>query len=77
MKIEILGAGCPKCEATERNVRKALAELGLEAEVVHVYDVREYSKRGVTFTPALAINGEIKVSGHVPSVEEIKKLLQG
>ncbi len=77
MKIEILGTGCPKCKATEENVRKALVELGLEAEVEHIYDAKEYSKRGVMFTPALAIDGEVKVSGHIPSVEEIKRMLQG
>lgn len=77
MKIEVLGPGCPKCKATEENVRKALTELGIEAEVEHIYDIKEYSKRGVMFTPALAIDGEVKVSGHVPSVEEIKQLLGG
>jgi predicted thioredoxin/glutaredoxin len=45
--------------------------------VEHIYDVKEYSKRGVMFTPALAIDGQVKVSGHIPSVEEIKRLLQG
>lgn len=77
MRIEVLGTGCPKCKATEENVRKALAELGWQADVVHVYDVREIANRGVMFTPALAIDGEVKVSGHIPSVEEIKRLLGG
>lgn len=75
MRIEILGAGCPKCQATEQIVRKALAELGLEAEVVHVYDPRKFQEYGVMFTPAVAIDGQVKLSGHVPSVEEIKRLL--
>ncbi|MBC7221944.1 TM0996/MTH895 family glutaredoxin-like protein [Candidatus Bipolaricaulota bacterium] len=77
MRIEILGTGCPKCQATEQNVRKALEELGIGAEVVHVYDPKEFAKRGVLFTPAVSIDGEVKISGHVPSVEEIKKILAG
>lgn len=75
MRIEILGMGCPKCHATEQAVRKAVEELGMSAEVVHVYDPREIMRRGVMFTPAVAINGEVKISGHVPSVEEVKRLL--
>lgn len=77
MKIEVLGTGCPKCQATLRNVEQALRELGIQAEIVKVTDVTEIVARGVMMTPALAINGEIKVSGHVPSVEEIKQLLRG
>lgn len=77
MKIEVLGTGCPKCQATLRNVEQALRELGIPAEIVKVTDVREIVARGVMMTPALAINGEIKVSGHVPTVEEIKQLLRG
>ncbi len=75
MRIEILGTGCPKCHITEEVVRKAVEELGISAEVVHVYDLREIMRRGVMFTPAVAINGEVKISGHVPSVEEVKRLL--
>ncbi|UCF18800.1 MAG: TM0996/MTH895 family glutaredoxin-like protein [Gemmatimonadota bacterium] len=75
MKIEVMGPGCLKCEATERNARTALVELGLDAEVEHIYDVREYVRRGVTITPALAVDGEVKVAGHVPSVKELKGLL--
>ncbi len=75
MKIEVMGPGCPKCAATEKNARAALLELGLDAEVEHIYDVREYAKRGVTITPALAVDGEVKVAGHVPTVRELKGLL--
>ena len=75
MRIEILGTGCPKCQATEQIVRKALAELGIEAEVVHINDPRKFREYGVMFTPAVAIDGQVKVSGHVPSLEEIKRLL--
>jgi len=75
MRIEILGTGCPKCQATEQIVRKALAELGMEAEVVHVSDPRKFGEYGVILTPAVAIDGQVKLSGYVPSVEEIKRLL--
>lgn len=74
-KIEIFGTGCPKCRRTEQNVRKAVQELGIEAEVIHVYDQLEMLKRGITNTPAVVIDGEVKIAGRVPEVDEIKKLL--
>ncbi len=77
MKIEVLGPGCPKCQATLRNAEQALRELGIPAEFVKVTDLGEIVARGVMMTPALAVNGEIKVSGHVPTVEEIKRILRG
>ncbi|MBN2602915.1 MAG: TM0996/MTH895 family glutaredoxin-like protein [Candidatus Thermoplasmatota archaeon] len=75
MKIEILGTGCPKCKATEKIVRKVVEEIGKDAEVVKVEDLQEIVNRGVMMTPAVAIDGEIKIVGHIPSAEEIKKLL--
>ena len=76
MRIEVLGTGCPKCEKTLANAKKAVEELGLDAEVVKVYKLGEITARGVVMTPALAVDGEVKVSGKVPSVEEIKRMLQ-
>jgi len=76
MKIEILGTGCPKCEKALANAKKAVEELGLDAEVVKVYELEEITSRGVVMTPALAVDGEVKLSGKVPSVEEIKGMLQ-
>ena len=75
MKIEILGSGCAKCKEVERHVGEALARTGFHADVVHLYDIKEISRRGVFFTPALAIDGQVKISGRVPSVEEIVILL--
>jgi small redox-active disulfide protein 2 len=75
MKVEVMGPGCPKCETMEKNARQALAKLGLEAELEHIYDVREYARRGVILTPALAVDGEVKLSGHVASVDEIVSVL--
>ena len=77
MKIEVLGTGCPKCQATVRNAEQAVKELGVQAEVVKVEDLSEIAARGVMVTPALAIDGEIKCSGRIPTVEEIKNWLQG
>ncbi|MEA1871582.1 MAG: thioredoxin family protein [Candidatus Bipolaricaulota bacterium] len=74
-KVEVLGMGCPKCQATLKNVEEALQRLGIEAEVSKVEDLTEIVFRGVMVTPALVIDGEIKVSGRVPSVPEIGALL--
>ena len=75
VKIEVLGTGCPKCQATFRNAQQAVAELGVEAEIVKVDDLREIVARGVMMTPALAIDGKVVVSGHIAPVAEIKKHL--
>jgi len=76
MKIEILGPGCARCRATEGNVRKALAELKLDAEILHITDLLEISKRRVMLTPGVLIDGALRSSGRVPTVEEIKQWLQ-
>jgi small redox-active disulfide protein 2 len=60
---------------TEKNVRDACAQLNLAAEVSHVYDVREYAKLGVMMTPAVIVDGKVLISGKVPTVEELKKIL--
>jgi small redox-active disulfide protein 2 len=77
VKIEILGTGCMKCKRLMSNVEIAVRELGIPAEIVKVDDLNAILDRGVMFTPALAINGEIKVSGRVADVKEIKELLKG
>ena len=77
MKIEVLGTGCPRCQATVRNAEQAVKELGIQAEVVKVDDLSDITARGVMVTPALAIDGEIKCSGRIPTVEEIKSWLEG
>jgi small redox-active disulfide protein 2 len=76
MKIEILGPGCMRCMKTEENVRVALRELGLTAEVVHISDHDEFGKRGIKFTPALVIDGQTKSSGRIPEVGEIHRWLE-
>ena len=76
MKIEIFGPGCYRCKATEENVRKALQAVGLEAEVVHVSDYREFARRGIMVTPAVAIEGKTMSSGRIPDVEQVRHWLQ-
>lgn len=75
-KIEVFGTGCPKCRAVLRNAEQAVAELGVEAEVLKVDDLGQMAVRGVMMTPALAIDGEIVASGHIAPVAEIKRHLE-
>ena len=77
MKIELLGTGCAKCKRLAKNVEAAIKDLGIEAELVKVDDITEIMDRGVMLTPALAVDGELKVSGRVADVKEIKEILQG
>jgi len=76
MKIQILGTGCPKCKLLTANAEQAIKELGISAEVEKVTDIKEIMKFGVMLTPGLAINGEVKSSGKVLSVGEIKKMIE-
>ena len=76
MKIQILGSGCPKCKQLTANVEQAVGDLGISAEVEKVTDIKEIIKFGVIFTPGLAIDGEVKSSGKVLSVGEIKKMIE-
>ena len=74
-KIQVLGTGCPKCTKLAENAEAAVRELGLDFEIEKVTDINEIMNFGVMMTPALALDGEVKVSGKVPSVEEIKEML--
>ena len=73
--IQVLGTGCPKCEKLTENVQAAVDALGGDHEIEKVTDVNEIMKFGVMLTPALAVDGEVKVSGRVAKVEEIKDML--
>lgn len=75
MKIEILGTGCPKCKALTANAQQAIKELGIEAEIVKVTQLKDIMNYGVMLTPALVLDGTVRTAGKVLSVEEIKKLL--
>jgi len=75
MKIEVVGPGCARCITTEKNVREAVQQLGLQAEITKVTNVAEFAKKGVMFTPGVIVDGRVKVSGKIPSVDELKKIL--
>ncbi|MFO7929025.1 MAG: thioredoxin family protein [Candidatus Humimicrobiaceae bacterium] len=71
MKIEILGMGCPKCKKTTQNAQQAVDELGIDAEIIKIEDLDKITEYGVIMTPALVIDGEVKVAGKIPSKQEI------
>lgn len=75
-KIEILGTGCPKCKKLAENAEAAAKQAGIEYEIRKVTDISEITKFGVMMTPALAVDGKVKIVGKVASVDEIKNLLQ-
>ena len=77
MKIEVLGPGCPRCANVEANVKKALLELKKEVEIVKITDINTMIEKGVIQTPALIINGKIIVQGKIPTVEQLKEIIQG
>ena len=75
MKIQILGTGCPKCQKLTENAEAAAKELGIAYEIEKVKDIEKIMAFGVMMTPALVVNGVVKVVGKVPSPQEIKVLL--
>jgi len=76
MKIEILGMGCVNCNKLYQNVLEAVKQSGKEVEVTKVEDIKTITGYGVMSTPALVIDGVVKVAGKVPKVEEIKGWIQ-
>lgn len=73
--LQILGAGCPNCKKLMETTEEAAKSLGLEYRMEKVTDIRAIMGFGVMMTPALAVDGVVKVSGKVPSTEEIRKIL--
>jgi small redox-active disulfide protein 2 len=74
-RIQILGTGCPKCKKLAETAEAAAKELGIAYELEKITDITQIMNFGVMMTPALAVDGVVRVSGKVPSVEELKKLL--
>jgi small redox-active disulfide protein 2 len=74
-KIQILGSGCAKCRQLAAVAEQAAHDLGLQYELEKVTDVKRYAEFGVMFTPALVVDGVVKLSGKVPSFDEARKLL--
>ncbi len=75
-EIEILGPGCSRCQKLAEVTRVAAAEINLECNIVKVTDYKEYSSYGIVMTPALVVDGVVKSSGKIPSVNEIKSMLR-
>jgi small redox-active disulfide protein 2 len=75
MNIKILGTGCPNCQKLEQNTKQALEELKLKAQVEKITDISDIVSYGVMGTPALVVDEELKVSGRIPDVSEIKTIL--
>ena len=74
-KLQILGTGCPKCKKLAETVEAAAKALGVEDELEKVTDINEIMAFGVMMTPALVVDGEVKVVGKVPDVEAVKGML--
>jgi small redox-active disulfide protein 2 len=75
MLIQILGIGCPKCQKLEENARQAASELNLDFHIEKVKDLQQIMAFGVMITPALVVDGVVKIAGKIPGVEDIKKML--
>ena len=75
IKLQILGTGCPKCKKLAENTEAAAQQLGLEYQLDKVTDLNEIMKFGVMMTPALAVNGEVKLVGKAPEPDVIADLL--
>ncbi|MGB9940514.1 thioredoxin family protein [Methanosarcina sp.] len=73
MKIEILGTGCSKCKKTKETIEKVLKQTGVEAEVIKVEDIEKIMSYGVMVTPAVVIDGDVKLAGKVPDEKDVRK----
>lgn len=75
MVIKILGTGCPNCQRLEANTKQAMEESDIKAEIEKVTEIADIMSYGVMDTPALVIDGQVKISGRVAEVKEIKELI--
>ena len=75
-KLQVLGTGCAKCRQLAEAAETAAQELGLEYEVSKVTNINDIMAFGVMMTPALVVDGEVKVAGRAPSVKELKEMLR-
>jgi len=76
MKIEILGTGCPKCKKLTELTEEIISELGISAEIIKVKDINKTIDYGIMVTPALVIDGDVKVVGKIPSKHEVTKWIE-
>lgn len=75
MTIKILGTGCPNCKSLEKATRKAVEEMNLDAEIIKVEDIMDIMKYNIMRTPGLVVNEKVVLSGRVPTISEIKMLI--
>ncbi len=73
MLIQVAGPGCAKCKTLEANVREACSQLGLDVEIQHLSNPKDYAPLGVTLTPAIIANGKILINGNIASIEDLKE----
>ena len=76
LNVKILGPGCPKCKKLEKQTIEAVNELKLDAQVTKIEDIVEIMNYGIMRTPGLVINEKVILSGRVPSMNELKNILQ-
>lgn len=76
MKVEVYGTGCANCKSLEKTVKKAVEELNMNVEIVKIQDMDKILEAGLISMPGLAVDGEIKSMGRLPSVDEIKKWIK-
>ena len=77
MEIKVFGPGCAKCEETEKRVKAVVAEKGANITVTKVSDLKEMMLAGIVSTPAVSVDGVVKITGRVPTSEEIAGLIEG
>jgi small redox-active disulfide protein 2 len=77
MDIKVLGPGFPKCKQTEKFVKEAVTEAGVDAQIEKVTDTMEIAGYGVFGTPAVVVDGDVKSVGKIPKKEEVKSWLAG
>jgi len=75
MEIKVLGTGCAKCKQLEKTVREAVAELGIDASVEKVTEFADIMSYGIMSTPGLVIDGEVRLAGRLPKLEELKSII--
>lgn len=75
MEIKVLGTGCAKCKQLEKTVRQAVDELGIDAQVEKVTELTDIMAYGIMSTPGLVIDGEVRLAGQLPKLEELKSIL--
>jgi small redox-active disulfide protein 2 len=76
MDIKVLGPGCPRCQQTEKIVKEAVSEAGVNASVEKVTDIRKIAEYGVFGTPAVVVDGDVKSVGKIPTKQDVKKWIQ-